>query len=270
VIEIEVRALPPLDDIDPRGDRVTVPLAPGVPIFVGAARRRAGVAAVVVMDGRPHLITCGHVFDGGAGAWPRRPDADVGSGRPDADVGSGRPDADVGSGRPDADVGSGRPDASVYAAEIGGPVIATLTRSYLEEAPRLDAAVCELTPEGILLLEASKGAKTWFPTFRTPAEGDADELAIFWPTHETAGAPFAMKPSSWDASTQVLFPGGPHTGFIKLPFTAKEGDSGSVLSMGGAYYALCSGQVGTTFFTPIAAVLSRLKKEYGKVELWQP
>jgi len=195
------------------------------------------------MGGRPHLITCGHVFDSGGGAWPERRDADS---------------------------GSGRPDASVYVAEVGGPVIATLTRSYLNEAPRLDAAVCELTPEGILLLEASKGAKTWFATFRTPAAGDADELAVFWPTHEAAGAPFAMKPSSWDASTQVLFPGGPHTGFIKLPFTAKEGDSGSVLSIGGAYYALCSGQVGTTFFTPIASVMSRLKKENGKVELWQP
>lgn len=226
--------MPLLDDIDPRGDRVTAPLAPGVPIFVGAARRRAGVAAVVVMSGRPHLITCGHVFNGGAGAWP------------------------------------GRPDASVYAAEIGGPAIATLTRSYLGEAPRLDAAVCELTPEGILLLETSKGAKTWFTTYRTPAAGDADELAIFWPTHQAAGAPFAMKPSSWDASTQVLFPEGPHAGFIKLPFTAKEGDSGSLLSIGGAYYALCSGQVGTTFFTPIASVMSRLKKENGKVELWQP
>lgn len=235
--------MPLLDDIDLRGDRVTAPLAPGVPIFVGAARRRAGVAAVVVMGGRPHLITCAHVFDGGGRAF---------------------------SGRQDTGVGSGRPDASVYAAESGGPVIATLTRSYLGDAPRLDAAVCELTPEGILLLEASKGAKTWFTSYRTPAAGDADEQAIFWPTHQAAGAPFAMKPSSWDASTQVLFPEGPHTGFIKLPFTAKEGDSGSVLAMGGAYYALCSGQVGTTFFTPIASVLNRLQKENGKVELWQP
>lgn len=252
MIEIEVLAVPLLDDIDLRGDRVTAPLAPGVPIFVGAARRRAGVAAVVVMGGRPHLITCAHVFDGGAGAW------------------SGRSDTGFELGRPDTSVGSGRADASVYAAEIGGPVIATLTRSYLSDAPRLDAAVCELTAEGVLLLEASKGAKTWFPSYRTPAAGDADELAIFWPTHQSAGDPFAMKPSSWDASTQVLFPEGPHTGFIKLPFTAKEGDSGSVLSMGGAYYALCSGQVGTTFFTPIASVLKRLQKENGKVELWQP
>jgi len=234
VIKIQTSALSSLDGPDPRRDRVTAPLAPGAPITVGDARRRAGIAAVVVMGGRPHLITCGHVFEGGSGP------------------------------------GAARGDASVFTTEIGGPAIATLTRSYLDDAPRLDAAVCELLPDGVVLLEASKHAQTWFTDCRAPAEGDTDELAVFWPTHDDAGAPFAMKPTSLDASTQVLFPGGPHAGFIKLPFTAQEGDSGSVLAMGGAYYALCSGQVGTTYFTPIASILRRLKREHGDVELWHP
>lgn len=234
MIKTQSSALPSLGDLDPRRDRVTAPLAPGAPIAVGPARRRAGIAAVVVMGGRPHLITCGHVFEGRSG------------------------------------LAGARGDASVFAAEGGGPAIATLTRSFLDDAPRLDAAVCELTADGIALLKASKGARTWFTSCRDPAAGDEDELAVFWPTHDGAGAPFAIKPSSHDASTQVLFPGGPHAGFIKLPFTAKEGDSGSVLAMGGAYYALCSGQAGTSYFTPIASILRRLKKENGDVELWHP
>jgi hypothetical protein len=47
---------------------ITAPIAPGAPILTGTGRnrRKAGAAAVLVLDRKLHLLTCGHLFTGGS------------------------------------------------------------------------------------------------------------------------------------------------------------------------------------------------------------
>lgn len=55
---------PPPTFTEPSCSPVSQPLAPGAQILVGEGRRRrmGGVAALLVLDGRLHLLTCGHLF----------------------------------------------------------------------------------------------------------------------------------------------------------------------------------------------------------------
>jgi hypothetical protein len=49
---------------EPSFSAVSQPLAPGAQILVGegSRRRKGGVAAILVLDGSLHLLTCGHLF----------------------------------------------------------------------------------------------------------------------------------------------------------------------------------------------------------------
>lgn len=65
---------------EPSRAPVTRPVAPGAPILAGpaGAARRGGIAAVLVLDGRLHLLTCGHLFTGGVTAVTcREPSGDI-------------------------------------------------------------------------------------------------------------------------------------------------------------------------------------------------
>jgi hypothetical protein len=68
--------------------------------------------------------------------------------------------------------------------------------------------------------------------------------------------------SFYGETSVLFGPRGPDRGFIETSHAVVGGDSGAPLSLGGRLYGLCSGFVGyTTFFTPIAAVLRRLNNE---------
>ncbi len=58
---------------------VVHPLAPGAPILVGTGsdQKTGGIAAVVVLDGKLHLLTCGHLFDGPADVFTRETGAQI-------------------------------------------------------------------------------------------------------------------------------------------------------------------------------------------------
>lgn len=58
-------APPPSESFaEPSAPPVRVPVAPGAPILVGSGSnlRKGGIAAVLCIDGKLHLLTCGHIF----------------------------------------------------------------------------------------------------------------------------------------------------------------------------------------------------------------
>lgn len=215
--------------LEPALSPVSEPLAPGAQVFVGEGRRRraGGIAAVLVLDGRLHLLTCGHLFPGAG--------------------------------------------STITSARAAGP-IAELRRNYLLEPDPLDAAVCELTREGVRLLAASTSAPTWLRGHRAPRPDLDAATAMFWPTHAAGSEPLRLTISAHRAATIVLFPGGPHDGFIEVSSGVIPGDSGSLLAADDLYLGICSGQVQErwSYFTPITDVLCRLCGDHQEVTLWHP
>lgn len=218
----------PLPFWEPLDAGVTQPLAPGARIFVRSRSVKClgGIAAVVELDGRIHLLTCAHIFE----------------------------------------------SASEVFVEPLRDSVATLSRAYLDDDDPLDAAVCELSATGVDLLDQSVDAPTWFSGCHPPDAGDNDGVGVFWPTSVDNHGPYQVEILSFFASTSVLFRRGRQDGLIEVSGGVVWGDSGSVLSLNGEYYGLCSGEVQGrwSFFTPIASVLDRLRSEYREVRLWHP
>jgi hypothetical protein len=153
--------------------------------------------------------------------------------------------------------------------------IATLTASYLDATPRLDAAICALSDHGRDLLLDAGEAPTWFQSCRAPDAALNGEPVVFWPTSEgfTGGRdPVSTTVLSYLASTSVLFDGDPRDGFVELPFAVTPGDSGSLLATSDAMLGLCSGEIEErwSLFTPLSTVMDRLRADHGKVDLWDP
>lgn len=151
-------------------------------------------------------------------------------------------------------------------------VIATLSRGYLEDESPLDAAVCALTQAGLDRLNESTGAATWLSSCHEPEPGDNGAEVIFFPTSAGNGGPYEADVNAYRASTAILLQTGRLDGLIELEGAVVEGDSGSMLAIDDQYYGICSGQVEGrwSFFTPIAAALVRLTRDYREVRLWQP
>jgi hypothetical protein len=64
---------------------------------------------------------------------------------------------------------------------------------------------------------------------------------------------------------------GPSEGFIETGHAVRGGDSGSLLSLESSLYGICSGFVGfTAFFTPITTVLERLKGQGISCSIFTP
>lgn len=219
----------PVSFDEPSRSPVTRPVAPGAQLLLGEgpSLRMGGIAAVLVLDGELHLLTCGHLF------------------------------ADD--------------DTDVTCRDATGP-IAVLRRSYLRTAAPLDAAVCQLTPEGKSLLGASIDAPTWLRGHCEPTPELRAFTADFWPTHEPGSVPLSLTISAHAASNGVLFPAGPTDGFIEVGGGVIPGDSGSLLAVDSLYLGLCSGHVQGTwsYFTPFAAALDRVCGEHEEVAIWHP
>jgi hypothetical protein len=227
-----------------RPRRVAARVAPGAPILVGddVGTSRAGIAAVVDIGGKPHLVTCGHVFnDAGRNVFARAEDGSWSDSEPIAVL------------------------LSSY-----------LDRSFLDGARPIDAAVCALTEHGIAVLSGSLEARTWFQSCRAPSRALDRQSVVFWPTNDDFGEPIDMLVTSHCASSEVLFGGFPADGFIELTHEVIPGDSGSMLAVqhGDTHemIGLCSGQLAqsVSLFTPLATVLDRLRADHGEVELWNP
>lgn len=66
---------PPVSFSGPSYPSVREPLAPGAPILVGRGTsvRRGGICAILLLDGKLHALTCGHIYnDGETGLLTRR------------------------------------------------------------------------------------------------------------------------------------------------------------------------------------------------------
>ncbi len=208
-------------------------LAPGARVRAGRGDNQefVGIAAVLVVDGKIKVLTCGH-----ASAFNL-----------------------------DNDVLAGD--------EPDGDAIAVLERNFLEDSLPIDAALCGLTDAGQELLQASAAAPTWrFGVVKSPSADDNEQEAVFWQTHDGEDEAQTAAVASFDGEDHVLFgPRGPHGPFVETGHSVVPGDSGSLLSLGSSLYGLCSGFVGhTAFFTPIATVIARIKKEARVCTVYRP
>ncbi|MDD5308449.1 MAG: hypothetical protein PHU25_14095 [Deltaproteobacteria bacterium] len=215
------------DGTDPTAIGLSRAVAPGARVRVGRGdlQEFVGVAAVLLVSGRPSILTCGH-----AGAFAYS-------------------------------------DEILAGDEPDGDAIATLETNLLEESSPLDAAVCPLTEAGLELLRESRDAPTWrFKKVKTPGVEDNDQSSVFWQTHDGDDTAPTAPVQSFSGETAALFgPRGPRRGFVETGHAVEAGDSGSLLSLSSSLYGLCSGLVGhTAFFTPIAAVITRINKQ-GKI-----
>jgi hypothetical protein len=148
-----------------------------------------------------------------------------------------------------------------------------LERNFIEDANPIDAALCGITDAGRELLQASARAPTWqFTSIASPSSADNQQEAVFWQTHDGEDEAQTASVEAFDGEDHVLFgPRGPHGPFVQTGHVVVPGDSGSLLSLGSSLYGLCSGfVVKTAFFTPIANVLNRLKKEARKCTVYHP
>lgn len=154
----------------------------------------------------------------------------------------------------------------------GSDPVARLTLNLLDTRTPLDAAVCELTPRGLELLDDSKDADTFFDDVHTPDAADNEASVTFWPSSETDPDPIDLDVRSFSTCFDPLFgAGGPRCNFIEARMRASEGDSGSVLAFDDAYYGLCSGTAGTsTYFTAISDVIETLESDFGRIGPWRP
>jgi hypothetical protein len=239
---VKIEQIAKLNDFFDTGDPpVRKPIAPGAPILVGrkGARLSGGMAAVVVLGGKKATA---------------EDDPD--------DAGDGPHLLTCGH------LFSG--PADVFAPSEDEP-IATLTKSYMSGDDKMDFAVCRLTPRGMSLLQGSADEQTWLTGgARAPAPDMLESVPTFWPTHAGSRSPIEVTITADNASTSMLFDGNPGDGFIELDYIAIEGDSGSLLSINDDYVGICSGEIDAarSYFTPIAAALDRLLKDYNEVHLW--
>lgn len=212
------------DGFDAFGDTLGNAVAPGARIRVGrgAAQELVGVAAVLDLDGRPAILTCGH-----ASAFSLF-------------------DEILAGGEPD---GESIATLETNLLEGSEPLDAAI-------CPLTDAGVQLLEQSSAAPTWRFKNVRA--PSVADNDElavfWDTHDDADFAPT---AG----VRTFSGETSA-LFGPRGPRAGFIETGHAVVAGDSGSLLSLGSELYGLCSGFVGfTAFFTPIQSVIERLQRE---------
>jgi hypothetical protein len=150
--------------------------------------------------------------------------------------------------------------------------VARLTYDLREQPFYLDAAVCSLTDWGLEQASDSRDAETWTAKVHTPGPSDNGRDCVLWPTHDDV--PDGIELSVLSFSTDFFpFCESPAGGcsFIEAEYVAPEGDSGGPLTIDGAYYGICRGTNShSTFFTPVASVVSALQTQGKTVRPWSP
>jgi len=137
----------------------------------------------------------------------------------------------------------------------------------------IDAAIYTVNPAGLALLTASRNAPTWNTNVLPPYGYQNTCGVVFWPTNCVGLPPCAATVSSHSATAPWLLAEPVNNGFIRTEVITVAGDSGSLLTLGGSSYGLCTGRGRFySFYTPIFAVIVRLYqlKQAKGVQLWVP
>jgi hypothetical protein len=149
----------------------------------------------------------------------------------------------------------------------GDTEIASLRINCFVLADRLDAAVFAVNEVGRTLLHRGSLAPSWCTTVHDPVPTDHDAKVTFWPTWKDHQPAFVEEVLSFAS----CIPSGIGCNYVMLTRCTNPGDSGSSLQIGASYYALASRRDGNlSFFTPIAAVINRLRTGGVDVTPWSP
>lgn len=218
---------------DPTAIGLAHAIAPGARIRAGRGgfQEFVGIAAVLVIDGLPKILTCGH-----AHAFSYSGELLAGD-EPDGDA--------IATLERNFLEDSAPLDAALCGVTDAG--LSVLKDS--SAAPTWQFRKVR-TPSA-----ADNGKQS---VFWQTHDGD-DE------------APTAPVESFNGENSALFGPQGPRGPFVETSHAVAGGDSGSLLSLGNSLYGLCSGFVGYTgFFTPIASVLARLNSEGIACSIYDP
>jgi hypothetical protein len=132
----------------------------------------------------------------------------------------------------------------------------------------LDAALCRLTEDGVQLARSSRDAPTWLRRVHRARAEDNGRDVVFYPTHD-ATPPFVEQVESYSARETIA--GASLRDLVTLRECTTPGDSGSLLAMDDAYYALCTGTSGAlSCFTSIHLALTHFRDQLGGIKIWTP
>jgi hypothetical protein len=209
-------------------------IAPGASIVVDHGnnqREWAGIAAILMIEGGPHILTCGHAFTFGGSREKILVD-------PEEDAPIAELTTSYFHGRP-------RLDAAICKLNEHGV-------GLLEEHSK-DAISWSTRFRRPRMTDNGKTAVFWATN---PGSAGSYEAPIS---------------SYTTSDSILFGDGEIHDGFIEMPFIASGGDSGSLLSVNGSYYGICAGHVGdSTLFTPFARVMDRVRETHPEATLWTP